>query len=813
MSTKRKYICIHGHFYQPPRENAWLETIESQPSAAPFHDWNDRINFECYASNAAARVLNQEQLIRAISNNYERISFNFGPTLLSWLAAEDPETYSRILAADRGSRKRFGGHGSAVAQVYNHLIMPLANERDRHSQIIWGIADFEYRFGRKPEGMWLGETAANTPTLEALVDHGITYTILAPRQAKAVRHLGAAEWHTVNENTLDTRRAYRCNLPSGRFIDIFFYDGMVARAVAFEGLLNDGKLLANKLMATLDQDPSVQIAQIATDGESYGHHHRKGEMALAACLNHIEENPHFELTNYGQFLELNPPEWACEIHENSSWSCVHGVERWRSNCGCHTGGEAHWNQQWRAPLRACLDFVREQCGRVFEGLGADLFTDPWKARDAYISVVLHKNKAQRSAFLLEQTTHKQLSHAQEIQMLRLLEMQRHCMLMYTSCGWFFNEVSGIETLQILQYALRALHLLEVLTGTNHEPTFRSMLENTPSNIHRNAVASYVQHVIPAKVGLQRVAMHYAASTLFEEEPEKLDLFTYAAKSEQFTRLRAGNQRLSIGCTTFTNTLTSSSTAFAFACLYIGQQSVIGHITSELPPQEHSIIVADLEKRMREGDLAYLLSGLREYFGDETFSLWHLFRDEKHRILNMISEQSLVIASKSFSNVYYENYQLMSSLQDNNLALPAAYVAAIAFTLRRRLLSCLRIAPLDLRRLQRIVADCEHWNHEWERSTSAELGKATEEAVLREMKLGLAEPLRLVQCLELLRLAKRVKLQPNYWQTQNVFLQALEQQVDHLVLGVQIEDLLALGKELNIVMYSKLPAHGQQALVP
>ncbi len=805
MGSKRKYICIHGHFYQPPRENAWLETIESQPSAAPFHDWNARINFECYASNAAARVLNKEQLITAISNNYERISFNFGPTLLSWLEQEDPETYRRILQADERSRARFGGHGSAVAQVYNHLIMPLASERDRHSQIIWGIADFEHRFGRKPEGMWLGETAVDTPTLEALVDYGIRYTILAPRQAKAVWHLGADTWHTVHENSVDTRRAYRCDLPSGRSISIFFYDGMVARAVAFEGLLNDGRLLANKLMATLQGgSEEAQIAQIATDGESYGHHHRKGEMALAACLNHIEEHPDYELTNYGQFLELYPPQWACEIHENSSWSCVHGVERWRSNCGCHTGGEAHWNQSWRAPLRASLDFVREQCGRIFTDMGALYFKDPWAARDGYIAVLLAKDIEQRSAFLAQYSRLAKLDQPTEVQMLRLLEMQRHCMLMYTSCGWFFNEVSGIETLQILQYALRALHLAEVLTGENHEPTFRRMLENTASNIHANAAVAYVQQVIPAKVGLQRVAMHYAASSLFEEEPEKLDLFTYQAKSEQFTRLRAGNQRLSIGCTTFTNTLTSSNSSFAFACLYIGQQSVIGHITNNLPAQSHTAIVADLGKRMREGDLAYLLAGMREYFGEDTFSLWHLFRDEKHRILNMISAQSLVIASKSFSDVYYENYQLMSSLQDNNLALPSAYVAAISFTLRRRLLSCLYTAPIDLRRLERIVADCEHWKHQWPKSTRAELEKAAEEAVLREMKSGLSKPSQLMHCFELLRHVKRVELQPNYWQTQNVFLKAMDEQLESLRLGLGVEELAALGHELNVALYSRLP---------
>ena len=346
----KKYVTIHGHFYQPPRENAWLETIEVQESAAPYHDWNERINEECYAPNATARVLTGRQLISKIKNNYAGISWNMGPTLLSWLQEHDEATYERLLQADRDSIDRFGGHGSALAQSYNHIIMPLANERDKQTQIRWGITDFEQRFGRKPEGMWLSETATDTATLEALVDNGIKFTILAPRQCKSVRHESSDDWHEVHGG-VDSRRAYRCPLPSGRSIDLFFYNGDVSKAVAFEGLLNDGRSLADRLMNSLDVNDDVQIAQIATDGESYGHHHAKGEMALASCLGHIEDNPDFELTNYGQFLELHPPEWEARIHENSSWSCVHGVERWRSNCGCHTGGGPGWHQRWRAPLR------------------------------------------------------------------------------------------------------------------------------------------------------------------------------------------------------------------------------------------------------------------------------------------------------------------------------------------------------------------------------------------------------------------------------------------------------------------------------
>lgn len=796
MSTTRKFICIHGHFYQPPRENAWLETIESQPSAAPFHDWNERINFECYAPNAAARILNDQQRISGISNNYERISFNFGPTLLSWLAEKDPTTYRAIQEADKQSQKRFGGHGSALAQVYNHLIMPLANARDRHTQVRWGVEDFKHRFGRQPEGMWLAESAVDTPTLEALVDHGVTYTVLAPRQAKSVRFNNEEHWHNVNENNLDTRRPYRCHLPSGRHIDLFFYNGEVSRSVAFEGLLNDGKLLANKLMNVLDANDDLQLSHIATDGESYGHHHRKGEMALAACLDHIDQNPHFTLTNYGQYLELFPPEWECEIHENSSWSCVHGVERWRSNCGCHTGGEAGWTQNWRAPLRDALDMVRDRLIPVFEQLGKDVFKDPWQARDQYIQLLLDRSSDNVVAFV-KANAKQAINEEATTLMLRLLEMQRHAMLMYTSCGWFFNEVSGIETLQILQYAQRALHLAKVLTGEDHHPEFIRMLENTPSNVHDNAAVAYRENIMPAKVGLLRVGMHYAASSLFEEEPEKLDLFTYQAQSHDFVRLRAGSHRLAIGRTSIQSRLTRSHSSFAFACLYLGQQSVIGVITDKPLALDYTTIVERLGKRFRDGDPAYLIKGIQDYFGEETFSLWHLFRDEKKKILLMITQRSLDIASANFSDTYYDNYQLMSSMQANHLALPVPYLAAISFTLRRRTLSVLEESPIDLRRLSRIVTDYEHWQHQWESITAKELEKAAEERVFKELLVGLAEPSKLSEALKLLRLLKRIDLTPDFWQSQNSLLSVMQKQPETLLLGLEKEELIALGDELNV----------------
>src|SRR5690606_20342895 len=306
--TLEKYICIHGHFYQPPRENAWLEVIEVQDSAHPYHDWNERISAECYAPNTASRILNEKGVIKNIINNYSKISFNFGPTLLSWMEGHDPETYQAILEADRQSQKIFDGHGSAMAQVYNHMILPLANSRDKETQIIWGIKDFEHRFKRKPEGMWLAETAVDSESLELLAKHGIKFTVLAPRQAKAVREIGETAWTSVDTSTLDTRRPYLHKLKSGNSIVLYFYDGDISQGVAFNGLLNDGKKFAHRLIDSFDnQLTEPQLVHMATDGETYGHHHKHGDMALAFALDYIEKQKNCHLTNYAQFLTKFPP--------------------------------------------------------------------------------------------------------------------------------------------------------------------------------------------------------------------------------------------------------------------------------------------------------------------------------------------------------------------------------------------------------------------------------------------------------------------------------------------------------------------------
>jgi alpha-amylase/alpha-mannosidase (GH57 family) len=460
-------LIIHGHFYQPPRENPWTGEVEAEPSAAPFHDWNERIHAECYAPNATV-------------NNYERISFNFGPTLLSWLQQHHPDTYQHILAADRESAARRNGHGNAIAQAYGHAILPLCNERDRLTQVVWGVADFRFRFGREPEALWLPETAANDATLALLIEQGLRYVILAPEQAKRFRN--GSEWVDVSGGKVDTTRAYRYEHPTvpGRSIAVFFYDGSLARAIAFEKALTSSRGLVERFVAAAQRG---YLVNVATDGETYGHHFKFGDLGLAHALGVEARQAGFWITNYGEYLDRHPPEMAVEIEngpegEGTSWSCAHGVGRWSRDCGCHTGGEAGWNQAWRDPLRVALNFLRDDTAVKFETSGGELFRDPWAARNDYISVLLDP-KQNHDSFLARHR--KRVDVVEDVMALFLLEMQYSALLMFTSCGWFFSDLAGIETIQVLRYAARVLDLQKEFGFDAPREQFLELLAQAKSN--------------------------------------------------------------------------------------------------------------------------------------------------------------------------------------------------------------------------------------------------------------------------------------------------------------------------------------------
>jgi len=681
-----RYICIHGHFYQPPRENPWLEVVEVQDSAFPYHDWNERISAECYAANAISRALDQQGRIARLVNNYERISFNFGPTLLPWMQHHAPDAYQAILTADKQSMERFSGHGCALAQAYNHMILPLANSRDKYTQILWGIRDFEYRFQRKPEGMWLPETAVDLESLDMMAQLGIDFVVLAPRQAQRVRALSGGDWQQSGEGAIDPGMPYKALLSSDRVMNVFFYDGPISRAVAFEGLLNNGEDFANRLMSGFPENNSgPRLVHIATDGESYGHHHRGGEMALTRALDHIESNHLAKLTNYGQYLEEHPPTHEVEIIENSSWSCIHGIERWKSDCGCNSGGHPGWNQAWRAPLREAMDWLRDSVTPAFELSAQGLIKDPWGARNEYIDVLVDRS-AERVGQFLSRHANRQLDQEEETTVLKLMELQRHAMLMYTSCGWFFDELSGIETVQIIQYADRVLQLADQLFGRSYEVEFLDRLELAKSNIDelKNGRGIYERFVRSAKLDLIHVGAHFAMSSLFAEYNERDCIYSYSVATENYRRFQADNTKLAVGRVKVTSEVTYENTTFWFGVLHLGDHNITYGISEYLEPPKYEALVKELSEAFSSADLQRTLHVLDEYFKTSTYALTSLFSDERRKILGMIMEPTLKEAQAAYDTVYEHHAPLISFLKGAGTPQPKVLSLAADMCLNTKL---------------------------------------------------------------------------------------------------------------------------------
>jgi alpha-amylase/alpha-mannosidase (GH57 family) len=679
-----RYLCIHGHFYQPPRENPWLESVEFQESALPYHDWNERITQECYQPNATSRILGAEGRIADIANNYSRISFNFGPTLLSWLEEHAPATYRRIIESDRESMARYSGHGSAMAQAYNHMIMPLASERDRETQVLWGIRDFQSHFGRRPEGMWLPETAVDVPTLEVLARNGIAFTVLAPHQAAAVRQAGEETWHDVNGTRIDPSRAYRCPLPSGASIALFFYDGPVSRAVAFEHLLNSGEAFADRLVGAFsDQRDWPQLVHIATDGETFGHHHRYGDMALAYALRIIESRGLAKLTNYGEFLERFPPTHEAKIVERTSWSCPHGVERWRSDCGCNTGLHPKWNQSWRAPLRETLDWLRDEVAKPFEEKGAEIVLDPWAARNDYIAVVRKRTQEVQDAFCNEHGR----EGADRVSILKLMELQRHAMLMTTSCGWFFDELSGIETVQILSYAGRVIQLARELFGLELESAFLERIRLARSNTSdRDGRRIYIRKVKPAALDLVRVAAHYAVSSLFERHERSASIYCYDTAIESFESAQSGKVGLVAGRVRITSRVTRESGLMTFGAIHLTDQILNCGVRPFASEESYQAMLGEVRKAFHGGDYAEVIRLLDRHFGEAIYSLRELFRDEQRRIVHGILNATLVDIENAYRRIY-ESYAAMMRFHSHiGMVLPRSFKNAAEYVIN-----------LDLRR--------------------------------------------------------------------------------------------------------------------
>lgn len=758
-----KYLCIHGHYYQPPRENAWLEEIEIQPSASPYHDWNERINEECYSSNTHSRILNEHNKIIDIVSNYSKMSFNFGATLLSWMEQNAPETHEAIIEADKKSQEIFDGHGSAVAQVYNHLIMPLANKRDKETQVIWGLYDFKKRFNRDAEGIWLAESAVDTETLEVCAEHGIKFTILAPSQAKRFRKIGETQWvDGINSNF-----HYVCNLPSGKKITLFFYDGDRSQGVAFKGLLDDGQRFANDLLSGFQDIDQPQLVHIATDGESYGHHHKNGDMALAYCIRYIEDNNLAKITNYSQYMSLVTAEYEAEIHENSSWSCAHGIERWRSDCGCHTGGMEDWDQAWRAPLRTSLDNLRDNLLSVFEKEIKPLIKNPWKARNEYIDVILTRSKANIEQFLSKHTF-EGLDAIQKTKAIRLLEMQRHAQLMFTSCGWFFNEISGIETIQILQYAARAIQLAESESNAKLEQAFLNDLDHAKSNLPEMGTGKdiYQRYISPYKLTLTQVGMHYAVASLFADNPKILTVLNYDCSSKRFERLNAGLQRLAIGTTNVSSKVTLSQKEFSFVVLYLGQHHLIGGTTKALEDDEFDDLSKQLKAAFDKSNIALVTDLIKANFKEHNFSFFQMFKDEQLKLVHQFLGNSEDQAYESYRKIYDVNYNIMNVMKHENLVIPDILKKNLEMVVNIELKDALMNDAFNLEKFSQLVDEVLKWNVKLD---EAILDKVLQQVLEKQLFEFEAEPSK-TECLKnvlaVLQRTERIHLNPNLINVQN-----------------------------------------------
>jgi alpha-amylase/alpha-mannosidase (GH57 family) len=749
--------------------------IEQQDEAHPYHDWNERIAVECYAPNAVSRILDQEGRIERIVNNYSRISFDFGPTLMVWLESNVPEVYEAILEADRRSQERFSGHGSALAQAYNHMIMPLANRRDKYTQIIWGIKDFQHRFGRYPEGMWLPETGVDLESLEMLASLGMRFTILAPRQALRVRKMDGGDWVDVSGEQIDTSMAYTLILPSGRSIVLFFYHGPASRAVAFEEILRNGESFARRLLDGFSKDRNrPQLSHIATDGETYGHHHRFGDMALAFALRCIESKNLAHLTNYGEYLEKHPPTHEVEILENSSWSCAHGVERWRSDCGCNSGAHPKWNQTWRHFLREALDWLRDTLATQFEEEARQFLLDPWSARDGYIEVVLRRAPEAVEGFLAKQGL-RSLTDMEKVTVLKLMEMQRQAMLMYTSCGWFFDDLAGIETVQVISYAARALQLAKEIFGNDLESDFLTRLGEAKSN--RENVADglqiYEELVRPSMFSLAKVGAHYGVRTLFNDYPEQAKIYSYTAESRDQQICEAGRAKLALGMVRVKSDITLESALLGYAVLHIGDHNLSVGLREYTDDNTYQMMAKEMSGAFSRADFTETIRALDKNFGDSTYNLKSLFPDEQRKILGLLLQTTLEEVEADYRQLYEHHAPLLRFLKDAGTPPPKALYTAAEFVLNADLHRATQNDELEVNRIENLLHEAQLEGISLD-STSLEFSFRRAVERLAEKFSENYEDISTLQELEsAIQLLGRLPFEVDLWKVENICYEMLQ----------------------------------------
>lgn len=754
----------------------WLESLETQDSAYPYDNWNARITAECYAPNAVARLLGANNTIIDIVNNYSRISFNFGPTLLSWLKANAPWLHQALVLADQTSQKRLG-KGNALAQVYNHIIMPLATQRDKLTQIRWGIKDFQGRFARKPEGMWLSETAVDTPTLIALAEEGILFTILAPEQAEEVRPLGQEKWLDVRGSKVDPKIPYLVNLPGGKTITVFFYDGPTSRGIAFEKLLTNGEALSSRLTKLFDpKGPQAQLAHIATDGESYGHHHQFGEMALAFALKELDENPEYRLTNYAAFLAAHPPCFEVRIKENSSWSCAHGVGRWQEDCGCAIDPQKGWNQKWRKPLREALDYLKSRLDEFFEQKGGEHFKDPWAAVDDYVEVMGPKEPQAWADFLKRHLAVEPGPEA-SVQAAKLLESQRWGLYMFTSCGWFFDDLAGLEPVQNLRFAARAMELAAELGAGSFEEPFLRILEQGRSNeaLYGTGRDIWEKKVVKRRVTPARVVAHAALSCLHQNRGMAGEVYAYDLESPYQEKWDQGRLKVSWGRTKVTHRSLGEEKQYCYAVLHAGELDFRARVSPCLDNTDLTVLARDIKKPMGEEDATAVEKLFDHYLPGERFGLANLFLEGRRKLGSAALDRATEENLKQAREMYHKSADVMIGLRQMDVPLPDIYMALAEAILTRDLIDQLQedgerdLSDAMIQAAQQVLA-LEI------KLDSPGLKLALAGAVTRcitEYKTDKASEDRLSWAGNLVILARTLEIPLNLWEAQNAFFNILQ----------------------------------------
>ena len=763
-------LIIHGHFYQPPRENPWLESIQREPSADPYPNWNSRIADECYRANGWARVFDDEGRALHLVNNYLYLSFNMGPTLLSWMERHQPDTYERILEADRQSVALRSGHGNAIAQAYNHPIMPLCNDRDRLTQIRWGVNDFQSRFRREPEALWLPETGVDAATVEDLIAEGMTFLLLSPRQALRVRELGQEAWRDVSSSKVNPRRPYRLfsRRDPERYIDVFFYDGPVSHAISFEKVLHSSSQLVEKLWGAVNTSHAgPQLVHCAVDGETFGHHMRHSERALSYTFTDEAPKRGFKLTNYGEYLATHPPAYEVELDygpggEGTAWSCAHGVGRWYRDCSCHAMAPEGWNQAWRDPLRRAVNLVRNEAARLFEEEGAELLHDPWAARDDYVALLLDGGSERRDQFL-ERHCRDRARMTQQVRTLKLLEMQRHSLLAQTSCGWFFNDISGLEAVQVLKYAARTVQLIEELSGRSVEARVLEVLAEARSNIPEQGTGAdvYRSQVLSASVDIRRLVAQYVITGMFREVPKLSRFFSHQIHRLEARRLTTGPVALSYGRLQVESLRTGENELFTYALIHFGGHDFHCAVRAFAGMQDFRQFTSRLEQIFDHATITELLRAVDAHFGEAYYGLPHLLAEEREEVLDALFGHLTDRFAESYTRLYQENRRAVNALIDTGLKVPSEFRIAAEYTLARQLNEEIRAQrrskePDSYSKAMEILAEATERGYRLDLTESEELfGEMLFDTIQQIVAAPAAAPVG--EALELLGLAERLKI--------------------------------------------------------